>query len=109
MLGADESELDTHAGNIERGRAAGLVLVCSSETDRDTWTEYEDTYHANLEAFVAAHPDDPVAPHIRRRIESWRPAFLRWGRDTLGFALYRFRRRMARRDPAASGRGTEVR
>ena len=43
-----------------------------------------------------AHRDhdycNPIAPALLERIRRWRAAYLRWGRDTLGFGTYLFHR-----------------
>ncbi len=48
------------------------------------------------------HPDDPDAPAMLDRIRRWRDGYLRWGRDTMGFALY------LHRVPASGGPDRQV-
>lgn len=93
FLGDVPESLLTHEGNLAAARAAGFdvaATVVSSPADLD---RYEDRYAANVERFAAASPGDPDAAEFLRRIRAWRAAYLRWGRDTLGFALYVLRRR----------------
>jgi hypothetical protein len=33
-------------------------------------------------------PDEPGADEMRAHIRRWNDAYRRWGRDTMGFALY---------------------
>ncbi|MCC6194158.1 MAG: class I SAM-dependent methyltransferase, partial [Burkholderiales bacterium] len=40
--------------------------------------------------------EDPDVPAMLERIRKWRDGYLRWGRDTLGFAVYLFYRPGAR-------------
>ena len=40
----------------------------------------------------ASSPTIPDVPAMLERIRRWRDAYLRWGRDTLGFAVYLFYR-----------------
>lgn len=69
----------------------GYDLITCSECSLEEWDAYEDQYSRNVEDYVRANPRDPDAESIPPRIRSWREAFLRWGRDTLGFGLYLLR------------------
>ncbi|MDA1017867.1 MAG: hypothetical protein O3A00_25845 [Planctomycetota bacterium] len=64
-----------------------------SECSQSEWDDYEDQYAQNVEEFVRANEHDPDAEAMLQRIRPWRDAYLRWGRDTLGFGLYLFRAR----------------
>ncbi len=92
FLGDTRESLLDHAGNLAVARAAGFDVTRTLVSDPKDLDRYEDRYAANVERFVAAHPDDPDADGFLRRIRAWRAAYLRWGRDTLGFALYVLRR-----------------
>ena len=41
-----------------------------------------------LAEWLDANPEDPDAPEIRRRHETNRDEYLRWGRDLLGWAIF---------------------
>ncbi len=82
------------AGSIETNVAAGLavglrpwLVMASSEAE---WDRYETLQWRAVERFLAAHPDDPDAGEIRERMDRQRTEYLRWGRDTLGWAVYVF-------------------
>jgi SAM-dependent methyltransferase len=91
VLGGDESEFTTHAGNIEGGISRGLTpLWCSTVSD-DEWDEYEWGYSRGIETWVWEHPEDPDAKAMLARSRGWREGYVRWGRETLGFGLYVFR------------------
>lgn len=91
LLGGEESELTSHAANIQAGIDRGLTpLWCTTVTD-DEWDEYEWTYSRNIENFIRDHPTDPDAPARLTRSRSWRNTVMNGGRDTLGFGLYLFR------------------
>lgn len=91
-LGARREDHLHHAGNVAAGVEAGLRYLCSAVASEDDWDEYEGLYNRAIEEFVREHPDDPDAAETRSRIRAWRDAYLAWGRDTLGFGLYLFRR-----------------
>jgi hypothetical protein len=78
----------------------GFVPVFTAVSGDAEWDAYEGLYHRTVEDYVAAHPEDPDAPVMAERIRRWREAYLRWGRDTLGFGLYLFEKA----DPAQERR-----
>jgi cyclopropane fatty-acyl-phospholipid synthase-like methyltransferase len=82
------AEKTTHEGNQLAAIAEGLRLVSSSECSVEEWDAYEERYAENVESYVANYPDDPDIGAMLERIRPWREAYLRWGRDTLGFGLY---------------------
>ena len=90
-LGAARDEMTTHEGNVSAGLDEGLVEAGAWTSSLDDWDRYEGLYADTVEAYVDAHPEDPDAPAMGDRIRSWRETYRRWGRDTLGFGLYRFR------------------
>jgi hypothetical protein len=48
--------------------------------------------YAAAKQWLTDNPDDPEAPGVLQRAELQRMAYMRFGRDTLGFGLYLFRR-----------------
>jgi ubiquinone/menaquinone biosynthesis C-methylase UbiE len=91
-LGATVDEMTTHEGNIAAGIAEGLEPAGAWTSGDDDWDRYEDLYADMVERHVDEHPEDPDAPAMLERIRRWRETYRRWGRDTLGFGLYLFRR-----------------
>jgi len=88
VLGATADEMQSHAGNAALARDAGFRVLATATASDDEWDEYEGLYCAAVERYVDAHPDDPDADAMARRIRPWHEAYLRWGRDTLGFGFY---------------------
>jgi cyclopropane fatty-acyl-phospholipid synthase-like methyltransferase len=91
FLQMSSDEHSTHQGNQSACSDEGFDLVSCSECGQSEWDAYEDQYAANVEEFVRANPHDPDAEAMLERIRPWREAYLRRGRDTLGFGLYLFR------------------
>jgi len=87
-LGGEESELTTHGGNIERAIACGLTPRWCCTVSDDEWDEYEWGYSRGIESWVREFPDDADAAAMIARSRSWREAYVKWGRDTLGFGVY---------------------
>ncbi len=88
FLGCTADAYRTHSGNLALAQDLAFEVVATHETSADEWAQYEDSYASNIERFVEANPHDPEAPAMARKIRAWRDAYLRWGKDTLGFGLY---------------------
>ncbi|MCX7569386.1 class I SAM-dependent methyltransferase [Tumebacillus sp. DT12] len=89
--GADESELKSHAANVQTAEELGLVPLWSYVTHDEEWDEYEWLYSKSVEDYCSEQPDDPDRDAMLAKIRGWRRTYLTWGRDTLGFGLYLFR------------------
>jgi len=94
-FGGSADELRPHHENVVLARGAGLAPVWSFVSRDEDWDRYEGLYRFAMSRFLEEHPDDPEAPAFRERSERWYDGYLRWGRDTMGFALYLFRKESA--------------
>jgi SAM-dependent methyltransferase len=92
LLDGVESEFLDHRGNVQAGVDAGLIPMHAMTASPDEWDEYEWKYCRSIERYALEQPADPDVPAMLERIRRWRDGYLRWGRDTLGFALYLFYR-----------------
>jgi SAM-dependent methyltransferase len=90
----------THAGNVEVGEQRGLDLVHTLVSNKDDWDRYEGLQWYAAAEYARSHPDDPDVPELLRQVAKERAAYLRWGRDTVGWAIYVFRRQIP--EPPAS-------
>ena len=81
----------THAENAAAGEARGLELAYTLVSSKDDWDRYQGLQWYSVSEYARAHPDDPDLPEIIERVRKERSLFLRWGRDTLGWAIYVFR------------------
>jgi hypothetical protein len=92
FLGGSDTQYLDHRGNVQAGIDAGLIPMHAATASPDEWDEYEWKYSRSIERYAGEQPDDPDVPAMLERIRRWRDAYLRWGRDTLGFAVYLFHR-----------------
>lgn len=90
--GAEESELKSHAENVKVAEGLGLIPLWSYVANEDDWDDYEWLYSSSVENYCHENPDDPDFEAMLQRIRSWRHTYLNWGRDTMGFGLYLFRK-----------------
>lgn len=91
LLGVHAAYL-THAGNIEAGESAGLELVYAGASPPHEWDDCAYSMYAAAQNWLADNPDAPDAADVRMRAQMQRMAYQTFGRDTLGFGLYLFRR-----------------
>ena len=81
---------DLH-GNVVIGEALGLTLLYVMPSRVDEWDRYESLQRRAAERYAVTHPDDPDVPEVLAEVRRSTDAYLRWGRDTLGWAMYLFR------------------
>lgn len=86
-----ESMLE-HWQNAALGRRLGLSLYYSCTSSRPEWDRFEGVIMANVERYVASHSDDSEAVANLERRRRFYDAQLRWGRATMGFGVYLFRK-----------------
>lgn len=91
-LGAKATDYTDHAGNVEAGLAEKLTFLYAVVADHDDFDHYEGLYNRAVESWCLENPRDLDLAATRTRIRAWREAYLKWGRDTLGFAIYLFQK-----------------
>lgn len=93
----------SHFSNAEAGERLGLDLVYAiASSTTDDWDTYEGLQWYATAEYARTHPDDPDLAELVERVEKARATYLRWGRDTLGWAIYMFRRRTGRLQSSSS-------
>jgi SAM-dependent methyltransferase len=90
VLGCGEDSHRDHHGNVAAGIEQGLIPMHAITASVDEWDEYEWKYSRSIERYAGEQPDDPDVPEMLERSRRWRDAYLRHGRDTLGFGVYLF-------------------
>lgn len=91
-LGATRDELGSLSDLVQSVESAGLEPLHVAVAEDADWDRYTWAHLRNLEAHVRDHPDDPQAARLWARREAGRKAYLRAGRDVMGFALIAARR-----------------
>jgi len=92
QTGQDAGLWGTHAGNVRIGVDLGLTLLYTVVSSEDDWDRYEGLQWQAAERYAADHPDDPDVGPLLQASRRNRDAYLRWGRDCLGWAMYLFRK-----------------
>lgn len=90
--GDKAEDFGLHAENVAVGESLGLALWHTLVSELSDWDEYEGLQWYAAESYVREHPDDADGAGLIERVAKHRTTYLRWGRDTLGWAIYAFRR-----------------
>ena len=91
-VGFERDSFGTHRSNIETGQGLGLTPLYTLVSSPDEWDRYEGLQWYASEDYARTHPDDSDVPELLERVRGQRDTYLRWGRDTLGWAIYLFRK-----------------
>lgn len=82
----------THYENMLIGKELGLELIYSIVSSEDDWDNYEGlNWYASIK-YINANPDDKDNQELYNRIIKQRDSYLKWGRETIGWAVYIFQR-----------------
>ncbi len=100
--GLTRDSFGSHAENVEAGERQGLDLVHTVVSCKDDWDVYEGLQWYATAEYARAHPEDPDLPELVERVAKDKSVYLRWGRDTVGWAIYVFRCRPTRGAKATS-------
>jgi len=87
----DRQAIHTLWENVSIAQDLSLRLIYLTESSRDEWDRYEMLQAAGVDRFEQEHAGHPDLEEIRAQSDRSRDAYLRWGRDCLGFAVYVFR------------------
>ena len=84
--------LVTHAENVAIAQSAGLTPLYITVSNQDDWDRYEGLQMLAGETYAEENPDDPDVPELLKRRHENDDVYLKWGRDTLNWAIYLFRK-----------------
>lgn len=91
-IGEERSTFNTHHGNVVIGEELRLTLLYTVVSNHDDWDRYEGLQWYAAGQYALAHADDPDVPELLERVNRSQQSYLTWGRDTLGWAIYVFRK-----------------
>jgi hypothetical protein len=86
-----KEDFGSHYANVEAGERLGLELVQTIVSSKDDWDRYEGLQWYATAEYARKHPEDPDLSAVAERVNHLKAAYLRWGRDTLGWAIYMFK------------------
>jgi SAM-dependent methyltransferase len=90
--GLSREQFGTHWENVRAAVDLGLTPIYALASDEDDFDRYEALQWRAADRYARAHPADPDLPELLERVAHGRGEYTRWGRSTLGWSLYLFRR-----------------
>ena len=103
--GEDRSMFGLHYENAQAGQELGLELVYTLVSSPDDWDRYEGLQWYAATQWAAGHPDDPDMGKVLERLRKNRANYLRWGRETVGWSIYVFKKDGVATDSGQPNRG----
>ena len=91
-IGLERRSFGMHHENGEVGQGLGLELVYTLVSNQDDWDRYEGLQWYAATEWASAHADDPDVGEVLKRVVENRENYLRWGRETLGWSIYVFKK-----------------
>jgi ubiquinone/menaquinone biosynthesis C-methylase UbiE len=76
---------------LEQVAAMGPALLWMRAASQQEWDRYEMLQTASFDAFARENPEHPELEAVRGKLMPSKDAYLRWGRECLGFALWVWR------------------
>lgn len=92
LLGDSMPDSMTHARNVAIVIECGLVPMSAWTSSEDEWDNFEWGYQRIVERQAAECPDDSQLADKLKRRRVWMEAYLQYGRNTLGYGTYLFRK-----------------
>jgi len=89
--GTKKEEFGTHYENVKAGEEEGLTCIYTLVSNYDEWDHYETLQWWAVNDYIRANPDDPDNPELLEKSSDIKEIYLRWGRETIGWAIYIFR------------------
>jgi len=83
---------DSHYDNIKTAEALGLTCVYTIVSTQQDFDHYETLGWWAITQYAEANATDPDLPEILERMKREKQVYLQWQRDTMGWALYVFRK-----------------
>ena len=86
-----KEDIGTHYTNVKTGEEEGLPCLYTLVSNHDDWDHYETFQWWAVADYVKANPEDADNQELLEKTRRGKESYLRWGRDTLGWAIYVFR------------------
>jgi len=90
MSGLTRESCSTHSGNIDIAIEQGLIPLFSIMSTKEDFDRYEWLRVLAGERYIMEHPDDPELGKLKKHVRGGREEYLKYGRDTVGWAMYLF-------------------
>jgi len=96
-IGEKPNAYGTHYENAKVGQALGLKLVYTLVSNQDDWDRYEGLQWYAAEEWASENPNDDDVEEVLKRVRDNKENYLKWGRETFGWAIYVFKKEINKR------------
>lgn len=90
--GYEKETFATHYENVKMGEEFGLNLIYTIVSDHYDWDNYYSLWWYAGEEYIRQNPDDPDLLAFKAWLADAKEQYLRWERDSLGWAIYLFKK-----------------
>lgn len=90
--GIKSASLKKHFENVELAEEMGFTPLYITRSSESEWDHFESCFWLKAEEKLRNDPHNPDLQKKTNHWRKWRRAYLRWGKDTMGFGLYVFRK-----------------
>jgi SAM-dependent methyltransferase len=97
VIGEKRGTYGTHYENMKVGQELGLKLIYTLVSNQDDWDKYEGLQWYAANEWASKNPDDADMEKVLKRVHENRENYLRWGRETFGWAIYLFKKEVIKR------------
>ena len=87
-----KEEFNSHFENINVGEKEGLNCIYTLVSNQDDWDNYETLQWWSVNDYITTNPDDPDNSELSNKTKKAKIEYLLHGRDTIGWAIYVFKR-----------------
>jgi len=81
-----------HEVNVTLGEDLDFTCLHTLLSNKDDWDHYETLQWWAVDDYIRSNPDDPDNKEIVERIKKAKKIYLKWGRDTISWGIYIFRK-----------------
>jgi len=81
----------SHKENVYQGEEIGLSCLFTLVSNKDDWDHYETLQWWAVDNYIQSHRDDSDNQELLEKTKMEKELYLRWGRDTINWAVYIFR------------------
>lgn len=90
MAGLTRESCSTYSGNIDIAMEQGLIPLYAIMSTKEDFDHYEWLQVIAGERYIMEHPNEPELDKLEKHVRDGRESYLKYGRDTLGWAMYLF-------------------
>ena len=92
LTGMTRESFRPHEENVRLGEDLGLTCIYTIVSNKDDWDHYETLQWWAVDDYIHSHRDDSDNQELLERTRKAKEIYLKWGRNTINWAIYIFRK-----------------